>query len=551
MKRLFSIGIIILFIGLSISSSTGFNVEREYKIKSLNGKTLYVGGSGPENYTKIQDAINDASDGDTVYVYDDSSPYYEHIIITKAITIKGEDKNTTIIDGSRKDDVVYISANNAIISGFTIQKSGNKGWQNGHDAGIDVQAQYCIISNNIIIQNYHGIKSSKSSNNTYFHNTISHNNAYGVVLWDDGYNNISFNTISKNENGIMVTYAKHNKVLNNIFISNENFGIAVTKNHNTISGNTFNNDGMLVDASSNIITNNTVNGKPLVYLENEINKSVEKQAGQIILVRCNNITIQNQEINNTYTGIQLLKSNNCIISNCTLSDNSNLGLDLESSNNNIFSNNVIKSNGWLGAVVFFSNNNTFVGNTISKNKIYGIWLIGSSDYNSFLSNNVEGNLDGGIWLSEFHNGDKDICPNNIIFSRNLIRLHRDGIYASMGTKNLTFLNNTITSNKNGISLVLSFNSTIKNNKISWNILGIGLHDSYSVIVKHNNFIRNLIHASFNYNFGDYDSNRWDYNFWNRPRLNPKPIYGFRYGPPRELWKQYDNHPALKPYNMEV
>ena len=34
-----------------------------------NGKTLYVGGSGPGNYTKIQDAINNAIDGDTIYVY--------------------------------------------------------------------------------------------------------------------------------------------------------------------------------------------------------------------------------------------------------------------------------------------------------------------------------------------------------------------------------------------------------------------------------------------------------------------------------------------------
>jgi len=34
-----------------------------------NGNTLYVGGSGPNNYTKIQDAIDNASNGDTVFVY--------------------------------------------------------------------------------------------------------------------------------------------------------------------------------------------------------------------------------------------------------------------------------------------------------------------------------------------------------------------------------------------------------------------------------------------------------------------------------------------------
>ena len=31
---------------------------------SHDGKILYVGGDGPDNYTRIQDAINNASDGD-------------------------------------------------------------------------------------------------------------------------------------------------------------------------------------------------------------------------------------------------------------------------------------------------------------------------------------------------------------------------------------------------------------------------------------------------------------------------------------------------------
>ncbi|KAA0009241.1 MAG: hypothetical protein FE036_00850, partial [Thermoplasmata archaeon] len=42
---------------------------------------LYVGGSGPNNYTKIQDAIDNASNGDTIKVY--NGIYKENVVINK------------------------------------------------------------------------------------------------------------------------------------------------------------------------------------------------------------------------------------------------------------------------------------------------------------------------------------------------------------------------------------------------------------------------------------------------------------------------------------
>ena len=51
-------------------------------VKAL-GTTLFVGGSGPGNYSSIQAAIDDANPGDTVFVYSDSSPYYEQITVDK------------------------------------------------------------------------------------------------------------------------------------------------------------------------------------------------------------------------------------------------------------------------------------------------------------------------------------------------------------------------------------------------------------------------------------------------------------------------------------
>lgn len=47
---------------------------------------LYVGGSGSANFTSIQDACDTAGEEDTVFVYDDSSPYRENIIINTSLT---------------------------------------------------------------------------------------------------------------------------------------------------------------------------------------------------------------------------------------------------------------------------------------------------------------------------------------------------------------------------------------------------------------------------------------------------------------------------------
>jgi len=427
------------FVGVSAIPSTGnVSIEKPSTV-FFDGDTLYVGGSGPGNYTKIQDAIDNASDGGTVFVYNNSSPYYENVVVDKSINLIGENRETTVIDGSGINDVVYISADEVIISKFTIQNSGDLGWQNDHDAGIDIHSQYGVISNNNILNNHHGIVSRDSCNNTYSNNTLSQNEAYGLVLWDDGNNNIVGNHFLENQDGILISYAGYNKVLNNVFVSNGRFGIAVTRSQNTVSGNTFFNDGLYIEASTNNISNNIVNGKPLIYLEKETNKSVEEPAGQIILVRCHNIIIRDQQINNTYNGIQLLYSNNCQISNSTLLNNKNAGISLKNSNNNTISNTSLISNGWLGSSVFFSENNTFFGNTISKNKVYGLWLIGLSD-GTMISNNIVEKNGGGICLSKFN----EFCPNNNVISGNNI-IHNDyGIMLS--SSNNAIYHNTLVNN---------------------------------------------------------------------------------------------------------
>ena len=48
---------------MSITPSVAVDTVKNSSIHISNGNTLYVGGSSHENYTTIQDAIDDASEG--------------------------------------------------------------------------------------------------------------------------------------------------------------------------------------------------------------------------------------------------------------------------------------------------------------------------------------------------------------------------------------------------------------------------------------------------------------------------------------------------------
>lgn len=83
---------------ISLVGSTKLNIGScKEQLSNFSGTILYVGGGGPGNYTRIQDAIDNASDGDTVFVYNDSSPYIENVVVDKSLDIVGEEANSTIV----------------------------------------------------------------------------------------------------------------------------------------------------------------------------------------------------------------------------------------------------------------------------------------------------------------------------------------------------------------------------------------------------------------------------------------------------------------------
>ena len=230
--------IIILFLGASVIPSVGGNivVKQENKKQDIGlnpgGNVLYVGGDGPRNYTKIQNAIDDSIAGDTVYVY--SGIYYETVFLNKQIDLIGEDRETTIIDGSGNTWwVVRVYTDYAKISGFSIKNSMSEG------AGVIAFTSNIIIHDNIIFNCFHGVETQGISHITISKNFITNNIENGIYMMSTSDNIIIGNTITSNNNkGIFIGGSSDNTISENSIQDNIGIGIDITdSSQNTISGN--------------------------------------------------------------------------------------------------------------------------------------------------------------------------------------------------------------------------------------------------------------------------------------------------------------------------
>jgi len=80
-KKVLVFVITLVFVSVSCVTSITSGKLPILGVGNSLGDTLYVGGNDPGCYDTIQSAIDAAKSGDTIFVYDDSSPYYENIVI--------------------------------------------------------------------------------------------------------------------------------------------------------------------------------------------------------------------------------------------------------------------------------------------------------------------------------------------------------------------------------------------------------------------------------------------------------------------------------------
>jgi len=270
-----------------------------------------------EDFAEIQDAIDDPVTGDGDRIVVDAGTYYEGVVVNKSLTLQGEGLPT--IDTQGLDNAINITVDNCVVRGFRCV--------NASVSGISLS----------------------SSNSEICDNTCENNN-------------------------IGINFAGSDcRLINNSMANNSDIGTHLVYSHNsTIADNTFVNDGLLAGSYKNSVKNNTVydntvNGEPLIYLEDVSDQTII-DAGQVILVNCDNITVKNFELSGTTVGIELFETDNSRILDINVSDNC------------------------YGILLGYSSNNVLMGNDVSNN-VYGISLFISSDNLIYHNNLVDNNID--------------------------------------------------------------------------------------------------------------------------------------------------------------
>jgi parallel beta-helix repeat protein len=238
LQKYLLVGILLIFLGTCILPSTASS-SKDHSAPASGGNWLYVGGSGNGNFTYIQEAVDNANEGDTIFVY--SGWYEESIRINKSIVVCGEDRNTTSIVGKNTSEIVRIDQTSVTLKGFTIESPYNEfinGIRISDSWSVNITGNYVkscefgilitsseslLISNNTFLNCSSGIVNVIVGNVTITHNKIEGNRrGSGVEIQAALFKNyIVQNNITNNTIGVNLLFALFTVVQQNNLIDNQ------------------------------------------------------------------------------------------------------------------------------------------------------------------------------------------------------------------------------------------------------------------------------------------------------------------------------------------
>ncbi|WMW24959.1 NosD domain-containing protein [Methanolobus sediminis] len=460
-------------------------------IGTTSAVTITVDDDGGADYTSIQDAVNNATKGDTILVY--PGMYYENVVVDKQLNITSTDgaSVTHVIAASAFDHVFYITADGVTINGFNV--SGATG---SHEAGIQVfGSSYNKLTNNNISNNRNGIYLSNSCSNILTNNTAARNYNYGIVLSYDCNDNLIYNNLFNNDvnagfNGINIhnewniektagpnimggpylggncwekpdgtgfsqTYydADFDGICDGSYVVGVDnmdygpltpYGGVVTVDDS--GGADYTSIKAAIDASN---TNATILVYPGTYIENvNVGKQLKIMStdgasvthviaasayDHVFEIVSDNVTISGFNISGASedSGIYGSSLHNVILANNNVAYNT-YGIHLYGSAKNKLLNNNVVENSYIGIELADSGSNTLINNTVAKNSWYGIRLWYSNNH-VLTNNNAVNNNFSGIYL---RHSDNNKLTNNII-AENI----NEGIYLSYYSNDNLIYNN--------------------------------------------------------------------------------------------------------------
>lgn len=204
--------------------------------------TLYVGGTGAGNYSKIQDAIDKACYGDNIYVYE--GLYTENLIINKSINLRGTREKKTIIDGRMNGHVIEICAKEVSLSNLFIRNSSTF----SPSAGIKIDSCTQVhIDTCELTDNFFGLWLYKATRNTITNCTLERNNGDGIMVNEvSRENEISRCIITHNgRDGIKLCCgSNYNRIMFCTIRENMGVGVSIQANENIIVYNNFINNNV-------------------------------------------------------------------------------------------------------------------------------------------------------------------------------------------------------------------------------------------------------------------------------------------------------------------
>lgn len=414
-------------------------------------------------------------------------------------TVKNSNNNAIQLWDSTNCKILENSLNNSGYNGIFLIRCSNIsiGSNNvsNNEKGIYLNNCFnCSISNNFIFNNSKdqnlffyakiGIHLTGSDDNLISGNTITNNSGIGILLRSSNYNNLTKNIVLNNSNGIHLEQSDHNNIINNtsnqntaknelLFIGDGGNGIVLdNSNYNNVSINIvmYNRYAgiLLADVTNVTVTNNQmiecglviqtstgenppfydingsniVNNKLLYYYYNEkgLGSSNFTQAGQVLLINCNDSIISNLNVSHCSIGISLWNCSNNVIFNNTVSFDyvGGISLNVESNNNSIFSNNITSCYGYGIGVVLCNNNN--VSNCIIEDCNSGI-LISDCNNTIILNNTLINSYGGGIAIISYYSP-----MNNTLIRRNSMKGCGILIYAAFIHENSFIIDKSNTVN---------------------------------------------------------------------------------------------------------